>query len=363
MENTGFIIIPRQLFSSRLWQEEQQFNMQTAWLDLLTHAHYGAKQSFMRVGGQRVCVGRGQLAFSLRFLAERWGWSLSRVRCLLTRLERAGEIGVETTRRFTRITFTNFAERYQHCFDAPHQMPKQRSRTTMQTPQEGTKKSTSRNTPKAQRKNDSKQLKTTEVKPNTQTPENTAENTAESTLHGTKKNEKKKERKKEERNFSFFRKKERTTHEEKNFFSFLSFHKPPTAERVADYCREAGLTLVRPEHFVNYYQARGWLMGLRPMRSWKAAARLWNAREETFISQNKNSHEHDYNPVSHGGGAETTDALLATNFSQPTANGCFDAANGSFATATDALRTATAAAQADGRSALLRTWSLAGLAH
>ena len=97
MENTGFIIIPRQLFSSRLWQEEQQFNMQTAWLDLLTHAHYGAKQSFMRVGGQRVplqcistcgtwqsfmrvgglrvCVGRGQLAFSLRFLAERWGWS------------------------------------------------------------------------------------------------------------------------------------------------------------------------------------------------------------------------------------------------------------------------------------------------
>ena len=180
MENTGFIIIPRQLFSSRLWQEEQQFNMQTAWLDLLTHAHYGAKQSFMRVGGQRVCVGRGQLAFSLRFLAERWGWSLSRVRCLLTRLERAGEIGVETTRRFTRITFTNFAERYQHCFDAPHEMPKQRSRTTMQTPQEGTKKSTSRNTPKAQRKNDSKQLKTTEVKPNTQTPENTAENTAES---------------------------------------------------------------------------------------------------------------------------------------------------------------------------------------
>ena len=97
-------------------------------------------------------------------------------------------------------------------------------------------------------------------------------------------------------------------------------------------------------------------MGLRPMRSWKAAARLWNAREETFISQNKNSHEHDYNPVSHGGGAETTDALLATNFSQPTANVCFDAA-------TDALRTATAAAQADGRSALLRTWSLAGLAH
>ena len=76
MENTGFIIIPRQLFNSSLWQEEQRYNTQSAWLDLLTHAHYGNKPGYMRVGQKRVSVGRGQLAFSLRYLAQRWGWTL-----------------------------------------------------------------------------------------------------------------------------------------------------------------------------------------------------------------------------------------------------------------------------------------------
>lgn len=47
---------------------------------------------------------------------------------------------------------------------------------------------------------------------------------------------------------------------------------PPTVEEVAEYVRERR-SKVDPQGFINYYAARGWMMGKYPMTDWKAACR------------------------------------------------------------------------------------------
>ena len=49
---------------------------------------------------------------------------------------------------------------------------------------------------------------------------------------------------------------------------------PPTVEQVRQYAGSENLPL-DPTEFVDYYAANGWLLGKRPMRDWKAAARNW----------------------------------------------------------------------------------------
>ena len=54
---------------------------------------------------------------------------------------------------------------------------------------------------------------------------------------------------------------------------------PPTVEEVSAYCRERN-NRIDPQHFVDFYTARGWKAGNSAMRDWKAAVRTWEAREK-----------------------------------------------------------------------------------
>ncbi|MCD7760741.1 MAG: helix-turn-helix domain-containing protein [Clostridiales bacterium] len=53
---------------------------------------------------------------------------------------------------------------------------------------------------------------------------------------------------------------------------------PPSLDEVRDYCREQGYD-IDPERFVDYYEARGWMLGKARMKSWQAAVRTWAGRE------------------------------------------------------------------------------------
>jgi hypothetical protein len=53
---------------------------------------------------------------------------------------------------------------------------------------------------------------------------------------------------------------------------------PPTDEQVAEYCRERG-NKINPAHFCAYYESRGWRIGNAPMKSWQAAVRTWEQRD------------------------------------------------------------------------------------
>lgn len=52
----------------------------------------------------------------------------------------------------------------------------------------------------------------------------------------------------------------------------------PTVEEVRAYCEERQ-NGIDPEYFVDYYEARGWVVGKTPMKDWKATVRTWEKRE------------------------------------------------------------------------------------
>ena len=50
--------------------------------------------------------------------------------------------------------------------------------------------------------------------------------------------------------------------------------KPPEAEEVKAYVLSRG-SAVDPQRFVDYYAARGWMIGRAKMKDWRAAVRTW----------------------------------------------------------------------------------------
>lgn len=53
---------------------------------------------------------------------------------------------------------------------------------------------------------------------------------------------------------------------------------PPTIEEVRSYCQERKNN-VDAEQFVNFYAAKGWMIGKTRMKDWKASVRTWEKRE------------------------------------------------------------------------------------
>ena len=55
---------------------------------------------------------------------------------------------------------------------------------------------------------------------------------------------------------------------------------PPTVADVESYCDERGVYLIDPGQFVDYYEARGWMLNKnRKMVDWRAAVRTWEKNE------------------------------------------------------------------------------------
>ena len=55
---------------------------------------------------------------------------------------------------------------------------------------------------------------------------------------------------------------------------------PPTVDEVKEYCDERGVYLIDPQQFVDYYEARGWMLTKnRRMVDWRAAVRTWEKNE------------------------------------------------------------------------------------
>ena len=54
----------------------------------------------------------------------------------------------------------------------------------------------------------------------------------------------------------------------------------PTIEAVKTFAERKGKAVIDPERFYNYYEANGWKVGKNPMKDWRAAFRMWEAREK-----------------------------------------------------------------------------------
>lgn len=68
--------------------------------------------------------------------------------------------------------------------------------------------------------------------------------------------------------------KEREKKDSRNFV-------PPTLSEVKAYCQERvreGNPAINPEQFLDFYEAKGWMIGKNKVKDWKACVRTWEAR-------------------------------------------------------------------------------------
>jgi hypothetical protein len=62
--------------------------------------------------------------------------------------------------------------------------------------------------------------------------------------------------------------------------------KKPTAHEVEEYAKSIDFSL-NGQQFIDYYQAKGWMIGKNKMKDWKAAVRTWKSRESKNKPQEK----------------------------------------------------------------------------
>ena len=62
--------------------------------------------------------------------------------------------------------------------------------------------------------------------------------------------------------------------------------KAPTVEEVQEYCTERGNN-IDAQHFIDYYSARGWMLGNNHIKDWKACIRTWE-RNDSFKPKKHN---------------------------------------------------------------------------
>lgn len=72
--------------------------------------------------------------------------------------------------------------------------------------------------------------------------------------------------------------KEKKTIEKKKVAVAPARFQRPKVEDVAAYCKERG-NYVDPQHFIDFYESKGWKVGNSPMKDWQAAVRTWEQHD------------------------------------------------------------------------------------
>lgn len=58
----------------------------------------------------------------------------------------------------------------------------------------------------------------------------------------------------------------------------------PSLDEVKAYCQERNNN-INADHFINFYSAKGWMVGKNKMKDWKAAIRTWESRDKQDTPQ------------------------------------------------------------------------------
>ena len=68
--------------------------------------------------------------------------------------------------------------------------------------------------------------------------------------------------------------------------SYMGRFTPPTLQEVQVYCMSRHNN-VDPEKFIDFYSAKGWMVGKNKMKDWKAAVRTWEKGEKEVKKDEK----------------------------------------------------------------------------
>lgn len=104
---SGTVNIARDIWHDTAFKQ-QPFTEREAFVWLIMEASYKAREK--RVGSVCVRLDRGQLASSIRFMAEAWDWQKSTVDRFLKRLQNRDMIGTDSGTGLTVITICKYDE-------------------------------------------------------------------------------------------------------------------------------------------------------------------------------------------------------------------------------------------------------------
>lgn len=105
--SNGFIPVRRSLFDHFLFNEHRVFSRFEAWLDLIQMASFTDDNKIM-IAGKLIERDRGEVVASLRYLMQRWNWSMSKV-CDYLELLRSQQMVVATKENgVTKLLLVNF---------------------------------------------------------------------------------------------------------------------------------------------------------------------------------------------------------------------------------------------------------------
>lgn len=105
MKTEYFLMLNRGILDHWIW-EKTPFSEGQAWIDLLLLANIEDKKNSYK--GEIITCKRGDVNYSLLWLAERWKWSRWKVREFLKILEDDGMVSVNATKHRTTITIVNY---------------------------------------------------------------------------------------------------------------------------------------------------------------------------------------------------------------------------------------------------------------
>lgn len=106
MDKNGFISIHRKIQDNWLWSDKP-FSKGQAWIDLLLLARWKDEKKLHR--GKLYDRKRGEVNYSMTWLAERWGWSRDKVRRFIRTLERDNMVTLNATTNDTSVTIENYS--------------------------------------------------------------------------------------------------------------------------------------------------------------------------------------------------------------------------------------------------------------
>lgn len=101
----GVFAVSRGIFDHGFFAKEA-LTEREAWIWLIGEAAWKSRR--VRVGDHMISLSRGQCAFSVRFLADKWGWSKSKVTRFLDRLKTETMIGTDAGQGVSVITICNY---------------------------------------------------------------------------------------------------------------------------------------------------------------------------------------------------------------------------------------------------------------
>jgi len=105
----GWVPIHRQLNDNWLWKDKP-FSKGQAWIDILLRVNH--KPAKVPIGNQVIEVKEGQTIWSVKDMADKWGWSRKKVDNFLKVLQTELQITKKSTTKYTLLTVANW-ELYQ----------------------------------------------------------------------------------------------------------------------------------------------------------------------------------------------------------------------------------------------------------